>query len=132
MFTIAKANLTQTGDFKEQSIKEAGLFDKSISLSSKKNGLNFMDADGSLFCYARFSAKVKENLVNKTLTIEQLMAKGNISESEFEGETYYSLTLPNELRGSTPMGNVKDLAGKAKPLAKKTVTLADISSMLEI
>ena len=132
MFTIEKAKLAANGEFIEQSLKDAKLLDKSIKLSAKKNGLNFMDADGSLFCYGRFSKAVKQALVDKTLTIEQLLAYGRISQSEFEGQTYYSLTMPEALRGGTDLGKAKDIAAKAKPLAKKSATLADISAMLEI
>lgn len=130
MFTIQKANLAANGDFNEQSIKEAKLDTKTVKLSSKHNGLNFFDADGSLFCYCRFSKAVKTAIISKELTIEQLLAKGRIAQSEFEGETYYSLTIPEELRGGISLGTVKELAAKAKPLAKKSVSLADISSML--
>jgi len=132
MFTIAKANLAANGEFNEQSIKEAKLTDKTVKLSSKHNGLNFFDADGTLFCYARFSKAVKAAIINKELTIEQLLAKGRIAASEYEGDTYYSLTNPEELRGGISLGTVKDLAAKAKPLAKKATALADISSMLSL
>lgn len=131
MFKIQKANLT-AGDFQEQSIKEAGLTDKTVKLNKKATGFNFFDADGSLFCFAKMSNGVKKAIVDKQLTVEQLMAKGRISASDYEGETYYFLTLPEELRGGVSLGTVKEIAAKAKPLAKKSATLADISAMLEI
>ena len=132
MFTIQKANLAANGEFQEQSIKAAGLTDKTVKLASTRKGLNFFDADGSLFCYAKFSKSVIKAIVEKTLTIEQLLAKGRISASDYEGETYYFLTLPEELRGGASLGTVKEIAAKAKPLAKKAATLADISSMLSL
>jgi len=132
MFTIQKAELSANGTFVEQSLKEAGLDKKTVKLSSKKNGLTFHDADGSLFCYGRFSKAVKAALVAKTLTLEQLLAYGRISESEFEGQTYYSLTMPEALRGGNQLGIVADIVKTAKPLAKQKATLADISSMLAI
>ena len=132
MFTIEKANLAQNTEFQEQSLKEAGLLDKNIKLSSKKNGLNFMDADGSLHCYGRFSKAVKAALIDKSLNIEQLLAYGKISKSEYEGETYYSLTMPEALRGGIDLGKAADIAKNAKPLVKTKATLAEISAMLEI
>lgn len=131
MFTIEKAKLV-AGTFEEQSLKEAGLNGKTVKLSSKKNGLTFHDADGTLFCYARFSKAVKEALVNGKLTLEQVLAHCKISASEYEGETYYSLTIPDAFRGGSPLGIVADIAKQAKPLAKLKATLADISKMIEI
>ena len=132
MFTIEKANLAQNTEFQEQSLKDAGLLTKNIKLSSKKNGLNFMDADGSIFCYGRFSKAVKQALIDKALTLEQLIAYGRISKSEFEGQDYYSLTMPEALRGGTDLGKAADIAKNAKPLVKTKATLAEISAMLEI
>ncbi len=132
MFKIEKANLAQNTEFQEQSLKDAGLLTKSIKLSSKKNGLNFMDADGSIFCYGRFSKAVKAALINKTLTLEQLIAYGKVSKSDFEGQEYYSLTMPEALRGGTDLGNAANIAKNAKPLVKKAASIAEISAMLEI
>lgn len=136
MFTIEKANLAQNGAFNEQTLAQAKLIDKTVKLSSKKNGLNFYDGDGSLFCFARFSKAVKQHLIDKTLSVEQLLKFGRISMSLYDNgdgngeQAYYSLTIPEELRGGTALGTVKDIVAKAKPLAKKAVSIADISSML--
>ncbi len=132
MFKIEKANLAQNTEFQEQSLEDAGLLTKSIKLSSKKNGLNFMDADGSIFCYGRFSKAVKAALIDKTLTLEQLIAYGKVSKSDFEGQEYYSLTMPEALRGGTDLGNAAAIAKGAKPLVKAKASLAEISAMLEI
>lgn len=132
MFTIEKAVLTANGDFNEQSLKEAKLDGKIAKLASKKNGITFHDADGSLFCYARFSKGVKERLVNGELTLEQVLAFCRISSSEYEGQTYYSLTIPESMRGGLTIGKVADVAKTAKPLKKATTSLADISKMIEI
>ena len=136
MFTIEKANLANNGTFTEQSLAEAKLMDKSIKLSSKKNGLNFFDKDGSLFCFARFSKAVKQALIDKSLSVEQLLKFGKISMSVYDNgdgngeQNYYSLTIPDALRGGVDLGVAKDIAAKAKPLAKVSVSIGDISKML--
>ncbi len=132
MFTIAKATLANNNGFEQQSLKEAKLMDKTVSLSSKKKGLNFFDADGTLFCYARFSNSVRQHLADGTMTIDQLLNQGFITASEFEGQTYYNLVLPNELRGGQSFGKVSDIVKNSKKLVRKAVTIADISKMIEV
>jgi len=138
MFTIEKAVLSANGEFNEQSLKEAGLSKKGWTYSKNYTGINFLDADGSLFIFARFSKAVKKAVVNKELTPEQLIAHCKISQSMYDkkdgkGEQpYYSLTIPDALRGNAVLGIVEETAKKAKPLAKKVMNIADLSSVLTL
>ena len=137
MFTIQKANLANNG-FEQQTAAECGILDLNFGLSSKNGGLNFYEDDGSIYFYAGFSKKVKKALSDGTMTVDQLLNQGFITKSDFDKgdgkgvQTYYWMVLPNELRGGQVLGKVKDVIAKAQKLVRKTITVADISKMIEV